>query len=92
LTYRLDLPQIYGVMFLIVILHLFTRVVLVLGEQRGRSLLLFQVKPPRGGHGLNQVLGLVAVKVLPAVPPELQGRQGVVVTITMLKQAQSLCW
>jgi len=85
LTYRLDLPQIYGVMFLIVTLHLFIRVVLVLGEQRGRSLLLFLAKPPRGGHVLNQVLGLV-VKVVPAVPPELLGRQGVIVTITMLKR------
>ena len=86
LTYRPDLPQICGVMFLIVTLHLFIRVVLVLGERRGRSLLLYQVKPPRGGHVLNQQVGLMVVKVLPAVPPELLERQGVV-TIIMLKQA-----
>ena len=86
LTYRPDLPQICGVMFLIVTLHLFIRVVLVLGERRGRSLLLYQVKPPRGGHVLNQQVGPV-VKVVPVVPPELQGRQGVVTIIIMLKQA-----
>jgi len=73
-------------MFLIVILHLFTRVVLVLGERRGRSPLLYLAKPPRGGHVLNQVRGLV-VRVVPDVPPELLGRQGVIVIITMLKQA-----